>query len=255
MPRYFIEVGYKGTSFRGFQIQDNAATIQGQINQALQTILKTSIETTTSSRTDAGVHAHQNFLHFDTECMLTANMLYNLNAVIAQDIVVRSLYQVADEAHARFDALSREYDYYIIQQKNPFLRETSHFYPLPVDIDLMNKAADVLLQTTDFSSFAKRHSDVNNFNCALKAARWTLNDRHQLVFHVESNRFLRGMVRALVGTQLLLGRNKISFDEFQQIILSKDCTNADFSAPAHGLFLAKVNYPEGLLAFPIQHAT
>ncbi len=254
MSRYFIEVGYKGTAFKGFQIQENAQTIQGQINHALQTILKTEIETTTSSRTDAGVHAHQNFLHFDTDRILTANMLYNLNAVISQDIVVRSLYRVTEQAHARFDALSREYDYYIIQKKDPFLRETSHFYPLPVDIEIMNKAADILLQTTDFSSFAKRHSDVHNFNCSLKAARWIWNERNQLVFHVESNRFLRGMVRALVGTQLLLGRNKISFDEFQQIILSKDCTNADFSAPAHGLFLAKVNYPSELLAYPILHS-
>ncbi len=254
MPRYFIEVGYKGTSFRGFQVQDNAHTIQGEINQALRILLKEEIETTTSSRTDAGVHANQNFLHFDTQHLITGRMLYNMNAILHRDIVVRAIYPVEHKNHARFDALSREYQYFIMQRKNPFLRETSYFYPLPLDIDRMNEGAAILLGTKDFSSFAKRHSDVNNFNCNLVAARWMVDEQDQIVFHVESNRFLRGMVRGLVGTQLLLGRNRISLDEFVQIIRSGDCTRADFSAPGHGLFLQKVNYPTQLTANPILHS-
>jgi tRNA pseudouridine38-40 synthase len=251
MSRYFIEVAYKGTSFKGFQVQDNANTIQGEINKALHVLLKEEIETTTSSRTDAGVHAFQNFLHFDTAKELTARMHYNMNAILPNDIVLQALYRVGDQCHSRFDALSREYDYFIIQKKNPFLRDTSYFYPLPVDIGLMNEAAAMLLQTTDFTSFAKRHSDVNNFNCDLKSAKWTVNQQQQIVFHVESNRFLRGMVRGLVATQLLVGRKKISLSEFEQILFSHDCTHADFSAPGHGLFLSKVNYPSELTAFPL----
>lgn len=247
MPRYFVEVSYKGTAFRGFQIQDNGITVQGEINRALSIIFKEEIQTTTSSRTDAGVHARQNFLHFDVVQEFSGRLIYNLNAIIHDDILIRSIYLVPESAHARFDATSRQYSYRIINEKNPFKKEFAYFYPFPLDIERMNEAAIALLSTSDFSSFAKRHSDVNNFNCNLSVAHWNQTDDGQLIFKVQSNRFLRGMVRALVGTQLLVGRKKISLNDFQAIILARDCTHSDFSAPAHGLFLEKVNYPDELL--------
>lgn len=247
MPRYFIEVCYKGTSFKGFQIQDNGITIQGEINRALRIILKEEIQTTTSSRTDSGVHAIQNFLHFDTTQLISGKSIYNLNAIIHDDILIRAIYLVTNTAHARFDAIAREYTYHIICEKNPFKKEFAYFYPFPLDIGLMNEAALALLSNSDFSSFAKRHSDVNNFNCNLSYAKWEQIEDGLIAFRVKSNRFLRGMVRALVGTQLLVGRKKISLEEFKAIILAKDCTESDFSAPAHGLFLEKVFYPGSML--------
>jgi len=251
MPRYFIEVSYKGTSFRGFQVQENAVTVQGELNKALATLFKSEIETTTSSRTDSGVHALQNFLHLDSLVAITPKMRYNLNAIISSNIVIQNVYEVPETAHSRFDAISREYLYYIRYHKDPFLLDTSYFYPYPLDIDLMNEAASLLLKTTDFSSFAKRHSDVSNHNCLLEEAIWTRDLHDQLVFKVISNRFLRGMVRALVATQILVGRKKVTLSELEDIIHAKNCTRADFSAPAHGLFLKKVNYPQRLLAKPI----
>ncbi len=254
MPRYFIELTYKGTVFSGFQIQNNAFTIQGEINKALRTVLHEDIQTTTASRTDAGVHASQNFLHFDFSGILTSKMIYNLNSIISDDILIQNIFLVSDISHSRFDAISREYDYFINSIRNPFIKETSYFYPVNLDIEKLNQAAGLLQATTDFSSFAKRHSDVNNFNCNIDKIGWTINSNQQLVFNVVSNRFLRGMVRALVATQLLVGRNKISLNDFENVIKSKDCTNADFSAPAKGLFLQKVNYPKSLLMETIAHS-
>lgn len=247
MPRYFVEVAYKGSGFSGFQEQENADTIQGEINKALGIYLKQTIETTSASRTDSGVHAYQNFLHVDVAEEISPRALYNLNAILPDQIVIRRLAVVPDQAHARFDAVAREYLYFIHQQKNPFQRETSHFYPMPLDIERMNASAKLLCDNLDFTSFSKRHTDVKNFNCTLETARWFWNDAQQLVFHVRANRFLRGMVRGLVGTQLLVGRGSMSLDQFADVIASKDCQKADFSAPAHGLFLSRIEYPAGLL--------
>ncbi len=242
MPRYFIEVAYKGTHFKGFQIQQNADSIQGEINKALQIILKTAIQSTTSSRTDAGVHALQNFLHFDTAVSIPASIVYNLNAVLHEDITVKRLALVKADAHSRFDAQSRKYAYHIVNNKNPFLKETACYMPFKTDINLMNEAAKILLKYTSYESFSKRNTDVKTFECKISASFFEANEQ-EIIYHVESNRFLRGMVRAIVGTLLLVGRKKITLQQFEEIILSKDCTNADFSAPAHGLFLEKVNYP------------
>lgn len=245
MPRYFIEIAYKGTHFKGFQIQQNAASIQGEINKALLIILKQDIATTTSSRTDAGVHALQNFLHFDTEIDLPSSLVYNLNSIIHEDIVVVKIHAVADAAHARFDASSREYAYHIIHNKNPFLRESAYYMPLSLDISLMQEAAQILVRHTNYESFCKRNTDVKTFECSISSSYLEQNEQ-ELIYHVKSNRFLRGMVRAIVGTLILVGRKKISVTEFEEILLSKNCNNADFSAPAHGLFLEKVHYPPSI---------
>lgn len=254
MPRYFIELTYKGTSFAGFQIQNNALTIQGEINRALKTVLHEEIQTTTASRTDAGVHANQNYLHFDFSGTITSKTIYNLNCIISDDILIQNIFLVSDMSHSRFDAISREYDYFISPTRNPFVKETSYFYPVKLDLEKLNQAALILKTTNNFTSFAKRHSDVNNFNCKIEKISWALNRDQQIVFNVVSNRFLRGMVRALVATQILVGRNKISLNDFENIINSRDCSNADFSAPAKGLFLQKVNYPSSLLMETIDHS-
>nr|MBP6315547.1 tRNA pseudouridine(38-40) synthase TruA [Chitinophagaceae bacterium] len=243
MPRYFIETAYKGTHFKGFQAQLNAISIQGEINKALQTILKDEIQTTTSSRTDAGVHALQNFLHFDTEQPLPSSIVYNLNSILHEDILINRLMQVKDTAHARFDAIARDYTYHIVSRKQPFLRETAYFVPFPLDMGAMNEAAAILPTHKHFESFCKRNTDVKTFECRISSS-FLEKKGEEIIYHVRSNRFLRGMVRAIIGTLILVGRKKISCNQFEEIIGSNDCSRADFSAPAHGLFLERVHYPD-----------
>ncbi len=250
MPRYFIEVSYKGTVYSGFQVQQNAVTIQSEIEKALQIYFKDTFSLTGSSRTDAGVHALQNFFHFDTSADLFLNtgkdfarnrFVYNLNAILPKDIVIKRVFQVNDNAHSRFDAVAREYKYFIYRHKNPFLEDRAYYFPYSVDIDRLNEAAGILLQQTDFTSFSKRNTQVNNFNCTLYKSEWIL-EAGQLIYNVKGNRFLRGMVKGLVGTMLRVGMNKITIEEFSQIIMDKNCARADFSVPSHGLFLVAVLY-------------
>lgn len=243
MPRYFLELAYKGTAYHGFQIQDNAPTVQLAIEKALFTLFKVELELTGSSRTDAGVHALQNYFHFDTNLSITNKHIYNLNAILPEDIAVKSIKAVANDAHCRFDAIARSYHYYIYQQKNPFLKDRGWFYPYELDLALLQQAAAVLKNHTDFTSFAKRNTQVFTHNCSIHISEWSIAADHQLLYHVQANRFLRGMVRGLVGTMLKVGRGQLSIDDFEQIILAKDCTKADFSTPPQGLFLAKVIYP------------
>jgi tRNA pseudouridine38-40 synthase len=250
MARYFIEVAYLGTSFNGFQIQDKQLTIQGEINRALSLVLKQEIQTTTSSRTDAGVHAYQNYLHFDTDKQITTKTIYSMNAIVHKDLVIKNIYIVESSNHSRFDATGRKYSYHVIQEKNPFLKETAYFFPFPIDVELMNEAAQLLIGKFDFTSFSKRNTDVNNYYCTIELAYWE-NQKHSLTFHIQSNRFLRGMVRAIVATLLQVGRKKISIQDFQSIIDSKDCTKADFSAEGCGLFLEEVKYNIPLK--PVEH--
>jgi tRNA pseudouridine38-40 synthase len=241
MPRYFIEVSYKGTAYSGFQVQQNANSIQAEVEKALQTFFRMPFDLTGSSRTDAGVHALQNFFHFDSELMM-GNELYHLNAILPNDIVVKSIYEVKPDAHCRFDALSREYRYYIYQHKDPFLEQMAWHYPYKINIDLLQQAAKEIMQHTDFTSFAKRNTQVYTHECTIMASQWSI-EGDRLVYYVKGNRFLRGMVRGLVGTMLQVGKQKINLDQFKAIIEAKDCTKADFAVPAHGLFLVKVNYP------------
>jgi tRNA pseudouridine38-40 synthase len=243
MPRYFLEVSYKGTRYSGFQVQNNAVTIQSEVEKALETYYKTKISLTGSSRTDTGVHASQNFFHFDFEGNIYSEQLYNINAILPNDIVAKRIYQVSDNAHCRFDAVAREYCYYIYQEKNPFLEKKAWFYPYKLDIDLLQKAADIIITVNDFTTFSKRNTQVNNFNCTIQQSFWQ-QQNDCLVYNVKANRFLRGMVRGLVATMLKVGRHQITIQEFIDIINSRDCTTADFTTPAHGLFLKQVVYPQ-----------
>ena len=240
MPRYFIEVSYKGTNYSGFQVQDNANSVQAEIERALEIFYKQKFELTGSSRTDAGVHGRQNFFHFDSDLIIN-NDTYNLNAILPWDIVIKSIFKVKDNAHCRFDAKSREYHYYIYQQKNPFLYDMALYIPYTIDLEVLQMGAKEILNHSDFTSFSKRNTQVKSSLCAILLSEWA-SEGDCIVYKVKANRFLRGMVKGLVGTMLLVGKKKISLQEFKSIIEAKDCTKADFSVPSNGLFLHKVSF-------------
>ncbi|MDB5192817.1 MAG: tRNA pseudouridine synthase [Segetibacter sp.] len=241
--RYFLEVSYKGTNYAGFQIQKNAPTIQSKVEEALQIIYKTHIALTGSSRTDAGVHANQNYFHFDVDFPIDQKVLYNLNALLPADISVKGIRLVTGASHSRFDALSRKYSYHIHTAKDPFLTDTSWFYPYQLNNQLLEQAASLITQFTNFEAFSKKNTQVYTHNCSIIYSKWSFTPNH-FIYHVQANRFLRGMVRALVGTMLQVGRGKISIEEFQSILAGTDNTKADFSTPAKGLFLMEVNFPD-----------
>jgi tRNA pseudouridine38-40 synthase len=256
MPRYFIEVSYKGTAYSGFQVQKNANSIQAEIEKALSIFFKQRFSLTGSSRTDTGVHALQNYFHFDTQAasprepvpllrgnLSDAKFAYNLNAILPLDIVIKRIFPVAENAHCRFDAVSREYSYFIYRDKNPFLEDRAYYFPYALDLHKLNKAAELVLLHKDFTSFSKRNTQVKNFICCIKKSEW-IREKDTLMYRVESNRFLRGMVKGLVGTMLRVGTGKITLDQFDDIIKNRDCTKADFSVPPHGLFLIKVEYDQ-----------
>lgn len=240
--RYFIEVSYKGTAYSGFQSQQNTGlTIQGEIEKAFRVLQKEDVALTGSSRTDAGVHALQNFFHFDFEGTIHPQFVYKMNAILPDDIVIRKIVPVAADAHSRFDALSRRYKYFIYRKKDPFLRDRAFYFPYKLDIDKMQQAAAILKEYKDFTSFSKRNTQVKTFMCTILESEWTWEDEC-LVYHVRANRFLRGMVRALTATMLQVGRGKMDLEGFRGVIEARDCTKAYFSVPAHGLFLVEVEY-------------
>jgi len=241
--RYFLEVAYKGTKYSGFQSQKNANTIQAEIEKTLKVVLKKKLELTGSSRTDAGVHAYQNYFHFNVESELSSQLLYNLNAILPNDISLKDLIKVSDKGHCRFDAISRTYKYYIYQKKNPFLTDKAFYFPYALDIKGMQEAATIIKDYNDFTSFSKRNTQVKSFLCEIQESSWLIEDEC-IIYHVKANRFLRGMVRALTATMLKLGRGKMDLNAFRNIIEAKDCTLADFAVPAHGLFLIKVDFPD-----------
>ncbi len=240
MPRYFIEVLYKGTRYAGFQIQQNANTIQAEIEKALKIYYKQAFTLTGSSRTDAGVHALQNYFHFDTDLILD-DRSYHLNAILPSDIVVKKIFKVNDNLHCRFDAMSREYVYQIYQSKNPFLDDSAYFYPIPLCIELLQQAANELIKYNDFTSFSKKNTQAKSAICNITKSEWSQSGQI-LSYNVQSNRFLRGMVRGLVGTMLKVGKKTISIHQFEEILKAKDCSKADFSTPPQGLFLKKVSF-------------
>ncbi|MFT3825281.1 MAG: tRNA pseudouridine(38-40) synthase TruA [Chitinophagaceae bacterium] len=244
MNRYFLEVTYKGNRYAGFQVQDNAITIQGELQKVLETYFRQPLLLTGSSRTDAGVHARQNFFHVDTELVLPEKAVYNLNAMLPPDIMLRRFIPVRPDAHSRFDATAREYEYYIYQEKDPFMDDRAYYLPYKLEEDKLAEAAAVIMQYTDFTSFSKRNSQVHTFNCSIQHSEWERRGSC-LVYKVRSNRFLRGMVRGLVGTMLKVGREKITIEGLRNIIEAKDCSKADFAVPGHGLFLMRVIYPDG----------
>ena len=245
MPRYFLEVAYKGTNYSGFQIQDNASSIQEEVEKALAVFFRQPLALTGSSRTDGGVHAMQNFFHVDFEGVIDPRSLYNINALLPRDIVLKNFHSVAPDAHCRFDALSREYRYYVYGEKDPFLVDRAYFFPYTLDRVKMQAAAALVPQCGDFTSFAKRNTQAKTFLCTVYESRWE-EEKGCLVYRVKANRFLRGMVRGLVGTMLQVGRGKIGVEDFAAILRNKDNQLADFSAPGHGLFLFQVSFPVSL---------
>lgn len=240
--RYFIELSYKGTNYHGWQIQPEANSIQAEINKAIATILQKEVNVVGAGRTDAGVHASQMYAHFDTEIKLNSDFVYKFNSILPNDIVIHSLSKVADEAHARFDAVSRSYEYRIWLGRNPFLLETTwQLHQQKLDVDLMNEAAKVLLEYTDFECFSKVKTDVKTFDCTVTNAEWK-QEGQNLTFYISANRFLRNMVRAIVGTLIDVGLGKKTVEDFKKIIKSKKRSEAGLSVPAQGLFLTEVKY-------------
>lgn len=244
--RYFLEISYKGTNYHGWQIQQNAVTIQEVVQLKLKQLLGYEIEIVGSGRTDAGVHARQQFFHADFEEEIdSAQFAYKLNAVLPDDMLISSIRKVAPEAHARFDATRRAYDYLMVSRKDPFLVDEAYIYHRLLDIDILNSASEILIGKHNFESFSKVKTQVNNFSCEVYQARWKMEE-NKTVFHIEANRFLRGMVRAIVGTLLMVNEGKISIHELEDILKSLDRTKAGRSVSPNGLYLSKVIYPEQL---------
>lgn len=274
--RYFAEISYRGTHYNGWQIQENTAnTVQGFINKALGFLLHHEVETFAGGRTDAGVHCKSQFIHFETPIVLTEtkfeitqeitsetitqtineitpnitiykhDFLHKLNRILPDDIYVKNIIEVKPTAHARFDATSRAYEYHISLEKNPFAEGLMLRHWHKLDVDLMNEAAKLLTQYTDFECFSKVKTDVKTFNCQIYRAEWIKNnDNTMLIFHIKANRFLRGMVRAIVGTLIDVGRGKTTQQDFENIILSKKRTQAGRNVSPQGLFLTEIAYPD-----------
>ena len=243
--RYFLKLAYDGSLYHGWQRQPNASSVQQAIEEALSVIFQKNIEIVGAGRTDTGVHALEMYAHFDfDEIEDKGKFLTSLNRLVGHSISIYDLIPVNDDAHARFDALSRSYSYFISLRKNPFAYLYSHrLYVLP-DIELMNEAAALLLSISDFTSFAKLHSDSKTNICEVSEAYWELDYKKDvLMFSITANRFLRNMVRAVVGTLLEVGTGKMNLKGFADVINSKDRCAAGMSMPAKGLFLTNVRYP------------
>lgn len=247
MNRYFIEFAYNGTAYCGWQIQPNGISVQEVLEQALSTILRQKTNVTGAGRTDSGVHALKMTAHFDTEQIIhnTQKLMTNLNSLLPNDIAIHSIRQVKPDAHARFDAISRRYEYHIIFNKDPFLNNQACRLHSSLNIDAMNNASKTLFDYTDFTSFSKLHTDVKTNNCTIMHAKWQQNG-NRLVFSIEANRFLRNMVRAIVGTLLQVGSGKTTVDEFRNIIESKNRCKAGHSVPACGLYFIHATYPSDI---------
>ena len=243
--RYIIQLSYNGTRFFGWQRQPNTTSVQEVIEKSLSTVLREKITVVGAGRTDTGVHASFFVLHFDVskEIEEKDKLVFQLNRFLPGDIAIQKIKKTNNEFHARFGALSRTYKYFICSEKNPFLTETCYQYNVPLDMERMNEAAQVLFEFSDFTSFSKLHTDVKTNNCKIFKAEWK-KENSQLVFTIKANRFLRNMVRAIVGTLLEVGKGKLTVNDFKKIIELKDRGAAGTSAPAKGLFLADIEYPE-----------
>ncbi len=247
MQRYFIELAYNGNNYNGWQIQDNAPSIQAAVNEAISVILQQNINVVGCGRTDTGVHARQFYAHFELEnssLEIDYNSLKNkLNGILPWDISIYNIFQVKPDLHARFSATKRSYEYKISKCKDPFEHDFAYYFPHQLNIEKMNKAATLLLSYSDFTSFSKLHTQVKTNICKVESAQWFEED-YLLTFKISADRFLRNMVRAIVGTLIDVGREKISMQEFKDIIESKNRSNAGYSVPAKGLYLTEVIYPD-----------
>ncbi|RKS56164.1 tRNA pseudouridine38-40 synthase [Gillisia mitskevichiae] len=245
--RYFIELAYNGKAYHGWQNQPNAISVQETLEKVLFIALQVQTPLVGAGRTDAGVHASEYFAHFDSEKIAVIDkFIYKLNSLLPDDIAVYDLVEVNDEAHARFNATGRSYEYYVVQQKDPFKFETAHYVKNELDVDKMNLAASTLLNYTDFKCFSKSKTDVHTYNCKISAAQW-VKEKDVLVFKITADRFLRNMVRAIVGTLLEIGLGKIPVSRLHEILVSRDRQEAGTSVPAKALFLAKIEYPTSIL--------
>lgn len=241
--RYFIAFSYFGKSYHGWQKQPNALTVQEVMEETFSTLLRQPVELMGAGRTDAGVHAKQMYAHFEVDGIEDIeDLCYRMNAFLPDDIAVSGIFEVPDDAHARFHAEERTYEYWIIQEKNPFFMDSAHYIKFGLDLEKMNKAAALLMKYTDFECFSKSNTDVKTFLCKLKKAEWTIQG-NVLVFTITADRFLRNMVRAIVGTLLEVGLGRSTLADVEEIINSKDRSKAGVSVPAKGLYLTKVSYP------------
>lgn len=242
--RYFLSCAYLGKNYVGWQKQQNGFSVQEAIENAFFTLLQHKIVVHGSSRTDAGVHARNQFAHFDIENTVLdlETLKFRLNSLLPFDIAINNVYQVNDDCHSRFDAISRQYIYRIHTSKNPFVNETSLYYRYPIDLKLMNQACKLLIQNTNFQCFSKVKTEVNNYKCTIEIAEWNCSvDGFE--FKIKANRFLRGMVRAIVGTMLEIGSKKINLTDFSAIMEGRNRQNAGKNVAAHGLTLESVDYP------------
>jgi tRNA pseudouridine38-40 synthase len=239
-------LSYNGSSYHGWQIQPNAVTVQETIQDALSKLLNTNSSITGAGRTDTGVHAFQMFAHFDVdETLDTENLTFKLNSFLPKDIAIQSIFQVNADAHTRFHAIKRSYDYKISLKKNVFLFDYTHYVHQKLDVDKMNEAANILLEYTNFQCFSKSNTDVKTYNCKIEQAQWK-QEGNLLIFTISADRFLRNMVRAIVGTLLNIGLSKIAVSDMHKILASKDRSEAGFSVPSKGLYLTEVLYPDNI---------
>lgn len=243
MHRYFIRFSYDGTRYHGWQIQPNGDSVQEQLQKSLTTILRTGMEVVGAGRTDAGVHARDMVAHFDFPDTIDGKQLaYRLNRLLPRDIAVKDVYEVSEDLHARFSATRRTYHYYIHTRKDPFLRHYSCELHYDLDFQLMNEAASHLLAVSDFKAFCKSHTDVKTTICHVTEARWIQQSDHSWYFVISANRFLRNMVRAVVGTLIEVGRKRITINDFDAIVAGRERTQAGESMPGNALFLEEVAY-------------
>ena len=241
--RYFITLGYDGTDFHGWQIQPNGKSVQEELQKALSTLMRQPMEVVGAGRTDAGVHARQMVAHFDSDSAVDCQQLtYRLNRIVPRSMAVYKVEKVADDMHARFSAKRRTYRYFVHTRKDPFLRHYSYQLPYSLDFNQMNKAACILLDYSDFGAFCKSHSDVKTTICKVTAAKWHQTAPDEWYFEISADRFLRNMVRAVVGTLMDVGRGRLSLEEFRGVIEGRKRTAAGESMPGNALFLEKVEY-------------
>lgn len=243
--RYFIELSYNGQAYHGWQYQPNANSVQEMLEKSLSSILGENIAIIGAGRTDTGVHAEQMFAHFDTEVELDENLEYKLNSFLPKDIAIHDIFKVRDAAHARFDAISRTYKYRISLKKNVFTYNNSYFLKQNLEISKMQKASKILFQYKDFKCFSKSNTDVKTYYCNVMQCDWE-EINNEIVLTIKADRFLRNMVRAIVGTMINIGLSKITIEDLHAIIKSKDRGEAGYSVPAHGLYLTQVEYPNDI---------
>lgn len=241
--KYFVQFSYNGKAYHGWQNQPNAVTVQQVLENAFSTLLRSDVPLMGAGRTDTGVHAKQMFAHFEVDKIGDVeDLTYKLNSFLPEDIAVQEIFEVLPEAHSRFAATERTYEYWVIQEKNPFYAEAAYYVKHPLEIEKMNEAAALLMEFEDFECFSKSNTDVHTYLCDIKESSWVMKEG-VLVFTITANRFLRNMVRAIVGTLLDVGTGKSTLADVKSIINSKDRSKAGYSVPAKGLYLTRISYP------------